>query len=215
MCWRAKSTPPCILLVQDACHNIEDEGHVSRGVVCTLGSAACGSVCWKELFLKSRNGGDNEPRRCDVPLLCNKNKPHVGYVLDRGVRVLNLQGRMMGTRINARAVASCLCASLKIRIAGQFIIKIEQITHQFWFRTPTRTGCLHASTEPIPEARTRNIEKFYSPGVLLATMVGGNMLARRRWGREREKKQECHTTLFCVSQNRVLLLFSLSRVQGF
>ena len=46
-------------------------------MVCTLGSAASGSVCQKGVFLKSRNGGDNDPQRRNALLLCNKKqRPH-------------------------------------------------------------------------------------------------------------------------------------------
>jgi hypothetical protein len=56
--------------------------------------------------------------------------------------------------------------------------------------------------------------------ILTCKTIIGNQGGRQDVGKEAlgerdEKKRERHTTLLCVLQNRVSLLFSLSRVKGF
>ena len=67
------------------------------------------------------------------------------------MRVLNLQGRAMGTRMNAHAMALCPMTPKNKGRGRVDLSKIGQITHRFWLHTRTSTGCLHASTEPTLE----------------------------------------------------------------
>jgi hypothetical protein len=89
-------------------------------VVCTLGSAASGSVCWKGVFLKSRNGGKNELRHCDVPLPCNKKQRPCWISIRQGDARLQSAREDNGEKNECSGHGIVSDDNLKIRVGDQF-----------------------------------------------------------------------------------------------